>query len=348
MPGVTAMAHPNLALVKYWGQRNAAHQNAAHRNAAHRNAARQLPLNDSISVNLSGATTTTTVQFDAALEGDEFELDGARPLEKAAARVSAHLERIRALAGITAYARVRSHNSFPTGIGIASSASGFAALTLAGTRAAGLALEPQALSSLARLGSGSACRSIPDGFAEWLAGTGEESYAVQLAPPEHWDLQIVTVYFDPQPKAISSLEGHRAAPSSPFFEARLQQLASTLATVRRAVLERDFSTLGMAAEREAISLHLIAMSSRVAEQPQLSGIYYWQPETLALIHAVQRWRVEGLEVYFTLDAGPAVHLLCEARNREALLEALGAVLPDLGGQVLVSAPGMGARVVNEG
>jgi diphosphomevalonate decarboxylase len=92
---------------------------------------RQLPLNDSISVNLSGATTTTTVQFDATLDEDEFELDGARPTEKASTRVSAHLEQIRALAGITAYARVWSHNSFPTGIGIASSASGFAALTLA-------------------------------------------------------------------------------------------------------------------------------------------------------------------------------------------------------------------------
>jgi diphosphomevalonate decarboxylase len=333
MPAVTAVAHPNLALVKYWGQRDLV---------------RQLPLNDSISVNLSGATTTTTVQFDAALEKDEFELDGARPSAAAAARVSAHMQRIRALADMATYARVHSRNSFPAGIGIASSASGFAALTLAATRAAGLALDSRALSSLARLGSGSACRSIPDGFAEWRTGTGEESYAVQLAPPEHWDLQIVTVYFDPQPKAISSLEGHRAAPSSPFFEARLQQLGGTLATVRRAVLERDFSTLGMAVEREALSLHLIAMSSKVAEQPQLSGIYYWQPETLALIHAVQRWRAEGLEVYFTLDAGPAVHLLCEAQSRAALLEAVGTLLPTLEGRLLVSTPGMGARVVEEG
>ncbi|MBN1922274.1 MAG: diphosphomevalonate decarboxylase [Anaerolineae bacterium] len=332
MPAVTAMAHPNLALVKYWGQRDTV---------------RQLPLNDSISVNLSGATTTTTVQFDVALEKDEFELDGARPSAAAVARVSAHMQRIRALAGIPTYARVQSRNSFPAGIGIASSASGFAALTLAGTRAAGLALDAKALSSLARLGSGSACRSIPDGFAEWLAGTGEDSYAVQLAPPEHWDLAIVTVYFDPQPKAISSLEGHRAAPSSPFFEARLRQLGETLRTVRWAVLERDFSTLGMAVEREALSLHVIAMSSRVAGQPHLSGIYYWQPQTLALMHAVQRWRAEGLAVAFTLDAGPAVHLLVEAENRGALLEAVGGVLPALGGQVLVSAPGMGARVVDE-
>lgn len=333
LPAVTAMAHPNLALVKYWGQRDAA---------------RQLPLNASISVNLSGATTTTTVQFDAALEQDELELNGAPPSPAALARVSAHLQRIRDLAGSTACARVRSRNSFPAGIGIASSAAGFAALTLAGTRAAGLTLEARELSALARLGSGSACRSIPDGFAEWLVGSGEDSYAVQLAKPEHWNLQIVTVYFDPKPKAISSLEGHRAAPSSPFFEARLQQLGETLNTVRRAVLERDFGTLGMAVEREALSLHLIAMSSRVAEQPQLSGIYYWQPQTLALIHAVQRWRTEGLEVYFTLDAGPAVHLLVEAANRAALLEAVGGALGELGGQVLVSAPGMGARVVAGG
>ncbi len=326
----TAIAHPNLALVKYWGQRDAG---------------LQLPVNDSISVNLSGASTLTTVQFDVALESDILEMDGVAALPAATARVSAHLNRVRALAGITTYARVGSNNSFPVGIGIASSASGFAALTLAATRAAGLDLAPPALSALARLGSGSACRSIPSGFAEWRSGDGEDSYAVQLAPPHHWELPITTVYFSPQPKAISSLEGHRAAQSSPFFETRLRHLPETLQTVRRAILERNLPVLGMTAEREAVSLHIIAMSSQVLERPHLSGIYYWEPQTLALIHAVQNWRGEGLEVYFTLDAGPAVHLLCEMEQRATLIHVLSPLLQTLEGHMLLSVPGEGTRII---
>lgn len=333
MRTATAVAHPNLALVKYWGQRDAA---------------RHLPVNDSISVNLSGATTTTTVCFDPALEADTFTLNGTVAAAPATARVAAHLERVRTLAGIRTYARVTSHNSFPAGVGIASSASGFAALTLAATHAAGLTLDIYALSALARWGSGSACRSIPAGFAEWRAGQGEESFAVQLAPPEHWNLTILTVYFDAHPKAISSLEGHRAAYSSPFFETRLRTLPETLETVRWALLARDFPALGMAVEREAISLHLIAMSSRPLQQPHLSGIYYWQPQTLALIQAVQRWRAAGLAVYFTLDAGPAVHLLCESQDRDTLQEALNPYLHALGGQLILSSPGGGARLISPG
>lgn len=331
MQAVTAIAHPNLALVKYWGQRDAA---------------RQLPVNDSISVNLSGATTTTTVRFDAVLETDTVEINDAPATAQATDRVAAHLERVRALAGIASHTEVRSWNSFPASIGIASSASAFAALTLAATRAAGLDLDARALSALARLGSGSACRSIPSGFAEWRTGPDDESYAIQLAPPDHWALSILTVYFDAPPKAISSLEGHRAAHSSPFFETRLRIIEETLETVRWAILSCDFPTLGMTVEREAITLHLIAMSSTPQNRPHLSGIYYWQPQTLALIQAVQRWRAEGLEVYFTLDAGPAVHLLCESSQQEALRTALDPLLATLGGQLIVSAPGMGARIVS--
>ncbi len=327
----TAAAHPNLALVKYWGQRDAA---------------LNLPANDSLSVNLSGATTTTTVTFDEALAEDAVFLNDEVCDPVTCTRVSAHLDRVREMAGVGSPARVDSHNDFPAAAGVASSASAFAALSLAATRAAGLDLDERALSILARKGSGSACRSIPAGFVEWLAGESDaESYARQVAPPEHWDLRILTVSFDVRPKAVSSLAGHRAALTSPFFTARLASVRETLRTVRSALLDRDFAALGCAVEREALSLHAVAMTSRVDEKPWLSGILYWQPETVALLRSVQTWRRAGLPVYFSLDAGPSVHLLCEAERESRLEEVLEGSLSILGGSYISSAPGRGAWLV---
>lgn len=328
---VTAAAHPNLALVKYWGNVDDA---------------LNLPANGSISVNLSSATTTTTVVWEPALTEDAITLNGALADAATRVRVTRHLDRVRTLAGLTTRARVTSVNDFPAAAGIASSASAFAALTLAATRAAGLQWEARALSALARLGSGSACRSIPDGFAEWLPGTDDcTSYAVSLAPSSHWDLRITTLIIDDRPKAISSSQGHRVAPTSPFYQARLAALPQTLAAVRAALLARDLPALGLVVEREAIALHAIAMTSVPGEQPWASGIYYWQPATLAAIQAVQVWRQEGLPVYLTIDAGPNVHLLCEGHTQPALEQALAPLLADWGGRAIVSRPARGAWVV---
>lgn len=329
----TAAAHPNLALVKYWGQADAA---------------LNLPTNNSISVNLSGATTTTTVTFDERLKRDRVTLNNAPCDTETCTRVSRHLDRVRARVGMTTRARVDSHNDFPMAAGIASSASAFAALSLAASRAAGLYLDERDLSILARKGSGSACRSVPDGFVEWLSAPADtDSYARQLAPPEHWDLRIITLYFTEEAKVVSSLQGHRAAPTSPFYGARLRALDGTLRTVRRALLEWDLPTLGCAAEREALSLHAIAMTSRIPERPWLSGILYWQPETIATLQAVQRWRQEGLAVYFTLDAGPSVHLLYEAPSQDEIKTALEPLLTRLGGEYFISQPGRGAWIVEQ-
>ncbi len=328
---VTAAAHPNLALVKYWG------------NADH---ALNIPMNNSISVNLGGATTTTTVAFDAALGADVVRIDGREAGGKAYHRVVRHLDRVRHLAGVDTRARVDSRNDFPASAGIASSASAFAALSLAASQAAGLDLDAAALSRLARRGSGSASRSIPDGWAEWLAGGSDEtSYAVQIAPPEHWDLKITTVILDVEPKEIGSAEGHRLAHTSPFYRARQDELPRTLETVRRSLLERDFRAMGMAAEREAISLHVIGMTSVVPDRPWLSGIYYWGPGTVRAIQACQAWRRDGLEVYFTIDAGANVHLLCEGANQPQLEGELDRLLGEIGGSYIVSAPARGAWVV---
>jgi diphosphomevalonate decarboxylase len=332
MPTATAAAHPNLAFVKYWGRRDAG---------------LNIPENGSISVNLSGATTTTTVTFDEALGQDDVTLNDAPANTPTLARVGAHLDRVRALAGIAARARVVSHNDFPADVGFASSSSAFAALSLAATRAAGLDLDTHDLSVLARKGSGSACRSIPDGFVEWLPGWDDaSSYARSLAPCDYWDLRVVTVALPSKPKLISSLAGHQAAPASPFYRARLKDVPHTLDVVRQALLARDFASFGLAVEREALSLHAVAMTSQSEGAPWLSGILYMEPETVRLIQAVQLWRRDGLPVAFTLDAGPSVHLLCEGESLAAVLAAVTSAMVGAAHQVIVSQPGRGAWLVD--
>jgi diphosphomevalonate decarboxylase len=330
---VTARAHPSLALVKYWGNADDG---------------LNIPANASIAVNLDGATTTTSAVFVAGQERDVVQIDGRAAAPKAYARVVRHLDRVRRLAGISDRAVVESHNDFPAASGIASSASAFAALSLAASKAAGLSLDDRELSILARKGSGSACRSVLGGFVEWVAGADDQtSYARQIAPPAHWDLRIVTVIVGRQAKDVSSADGHRAARTSSFYQARLDTLPQTLAVVRQAVLDRDMRTLGLAVEREAVSMHVVAMTSCLQDRPWLSGIYYWQPETLAVMHAVQAWRRQGLEVYFTIDAGQNVHLLCEGQLQEEVTLRLAEYLHNTYQRYLVSGPGRGAWVAGE-
>ncbi len=322
----TAVAPSNIAFIKYWGNRD--------------NKLR-VPLNDSLSMNLDHAITTTTVEFDAQLERDHVVIGGAE-LENAApaaVRISAHLDRVRALAKIETCARVESKNNFPSGAGIASSASAFAALALTATRAAGLELSERELSVLARHGSGSAARSIPDGFVEWLTSwESARSYAQSIAPPEHWELRDVIAIVSTEEKHVGSTEGHRAAITSPFLAERLNALPARFHRVRHALLARDLALLGPAIEEEAIELHTVAMTSR-------PPIFYWSPGMVRVIQSAQKWRNDGLCVYFTLDAGPNVHLICEAKDAEQIANLARDV--DNVKDVIVNAPGAGARLSNE-
>lgn len=319
----TAIAPSNIAFVKYWGNADPRHN---------------IPYNNSISMNLSGARTRTTVEFDPALSIDMLSIDGAPATEKARRRASHHLDRIRQLRDSQVYARIVSQNNFPMGTGIASSASAFAALTLAATAALGLEPGQLQLTELARLGSGSAARSIPDGFVELKAGGGNvSSFAYTLYGPNHWDLRDVVVVVSREAKPVGSTEGHTAAETSDHFATRLVGLPERVKLVRQAIRGRDIRALGTAAEADAISLHVVAMTSR-------PPIYYWEPGTMRLIHAVLGWRRDGLPVYFTLDAGPNVHLICEAQHEAELLAALAEVEDIL--DTLVSGPAEGAHLTN--
>jgi diphosphomevalonate decarboxylase len=318
----TAIACANIAFIKFWGKRDAE---------------LNLPANSSLSMNLAELTTVTTVEFSPDFDDDLVILDGQEMRGETRQRTVAHLDRVRTMAGLRVRARVISENSFPVGAGLASSASGFAALSLAASRAAGLELSQRELSILARFGSGSACRSVPGGFSEWAVGTcSEDSFARQIAPQEHWDLRDVIAIVSRVHKQVSSTEGHSLAPTSHLYQARLSSIADRLAKARVALLEKDLATLGPLIEEDTASMHAVMMTSR-------PPIYYWQPGSIQLIHQVQNWRAEGLEVYFTLDAGPNVHLICQATDQPEVEKRLKDIEEVL--EVIVSGPGPGVRVI---
>jgi diphosphomevalonate decarboxylase len=325
----TAIAPANIAFIKYWGMRDAAWT---------------LPYNGSISVNLDACLTATSVEFDPALNEDEvtltlYQQEPQTASGQARERVVAHLERMRALAGIETRARVRSANNFPADAGIASSAAAFAALTLATAGALGLHLDTRALSRLARQsGSGSASRSVPTGYVEWYNGDDESSYAESIAPPQHWDLADIVAVVDTSAKKIGSAANHRLATTSPYFDVRLAGIQERLDGVRAAIVRRDLELLGAIIEADAVSMHVVCMT-------QVPPSFYWNAGTMAVIQAVRAWREEGLQAFFTIDAGPNVHVIC-AGHDSAQVHARLQALPEVQ-FTLLNRPGEGARLVDE-
>lgn len=334
MSRASARACANLAFVKYWGKRDAA---------------LNLPGNSSISMTLDAAHSTTRVAFDSGPGRDEVWLAGEPAGAAFASRVIAQLDRIRSLAGSASAARVHTCNNFPAGTGFASSASGFAALTCAATAALGLQLSRRQLSVLARMGSGSACRSIHAGFVEWHAGEdSDSSCATQLADAQHWDLVDVAVLVTEAEKSVRSSDGHRLAGNSPFWPSRSQSLPARLAEIRQALLGRDFHRFGRQVEAEALEMHAIMQTSAHERGGAWqSGLFYMAPDSLRLIQAVQRWRQAGMELYFTLDAGPTVHLLCLEDQVGDVLEAVNSLDGSQGWRTIACRPGPGARLLPE-
>ncbi|TDA65170.1 MAG: diphosphomevalonate decarboxylase [Chloroflexi bacterium] len=317
----TALAHPNIAFIKYWGNRDDV---------------LRLPQNGSISMNLAGLHTHTRVSFDPSHEVDTFSLNNQAQFGAGLERVSRFLDIVRTMAGKNWRAQVESANNFPTGAGIASSAAAFAALAVAASQAIGLELTESQLSALARRGSGSACRSIPAGFVEWRPGTKDaDSYAISLAPPAHWDLVDCIAILKETHKMTGSSEGHRLAGSSPLQQARVASSRERLDRCRQAVLTRDFDALTSVIELDSNLMHAVMMTST-------PSLFYWEPASLEIMKAVPEWRRSGLPVCYTLDAGPNVHLLCpgtsvaEVRSR---LEDISGIL-----QVLTAAAGGEAHI----
>ena len=319
----TAVAPANIAFIKYWGKKNEA---------------LRIPVNASISMNLSAAKTTTTVSFSREFTRDAVAFVGEETSKGETQRVIAHINRIRAQASVHMFVRVMTKNTFPKGTGIASSASGFAALTVAGSAAAGLSLSEKELTILARAGSGSACRSIPDGFVEWTDGTtSEDSYAYSLYPYDYWDLRDILCIAETKKKKTSSSKGMKFASTSPYWESRQKELPERIVRIKKALKEKNFQLLGETIEEESLSMHKV-MST------QAPPLFYRTQTTESCIKEVKAIRAFGSLAYFTIDAGPNVHVICEAKNQSHVYDRVKRIS---GVQsVLVNAPSEGTKLVD--
>ncbi|MCY4064543.1 MAG: diphosphomevalonate decarboxylase [Chloroflexi bacterium] len=319
----TARAHSNIAFVKYWGNRDYR---------------LRLPVSSSISMNLADLHTTTTVAWDDNQEQDTLTINGATAADSALERVRNHLDVLRARFQSRRHARVCSTNNFPMGTGIASSASAFAALTMAASAALGLKLSERELSILARMGSGSAARSIPSGYVEWHAGDSHEtSFAETFAPSEHWKLIDVIAIVSRAHKRTSSSAGHETAGTSVLQPARISSAAERLRAMKSAIMRRDFEQFADVVEEDSNLMHAVMMTS---DPPLL----YWEPLSFAIMKAVRHWRtVENLQVCYTLDAGPNVHCICAANDAEAVVARLRTLSSEL--DILRSSVGCGAYIL---
>lgn len=318
----TAIAPANIAFIKYWGKKD--------------NDLR-LPLNSSFSMNLSDTYTTTTIEFSRSYKRDTVELVDGAFSQKEEQRTINHLHALRNSLGTSLFARVATRNSFPKGAGAAASASGFAALTVAAFAAFGKKMSEKELTIFARIGSGSACRSIPDGFVLWQYGErSKDSYAYSLYPYTYWDLRDVLVFVDSSMKKVSTTEGMEKIRTSPFWQERVKGIPKKIQNVQKAFDEKNFSMLGNIIEEECINMHAVMMT----QEPPL---FYWSGTTIEIIRAVQEWRSQGLPVYFTIDAGPNVHLICEAKNEGAVLEKIKTISGT--GLVIVNKPAQGAHLI---
>jgi diphosphomevalonate decarboxylase len=301
MPQATAQANANIAFIKYWGNRD---DNL------------RLPANASISMNLDGLFAKTTVFWDERLKNDQLILNGSEQTGNALQRVSDHLTALRQRLNITGYAAVESVNNFPTGAGIASSAAAFAALTVAAVKAAGIDLTERELSTLARLGSGSASRSIPTGFVQWYAAdTHEDSFAESVASPDYWDIVDIIAVVNSQHKAVESREGHQSANTSDLQNCRVAGADKRLEICKRALKGQDFAAFAEVVEQDSNLMHAVMMTSR-------PPLFYWLPMSLAIMEQVRRWRADGLQVCYTLDAGPNVHCICVRKDAEQVKTGL--------------------------
>lgn len=307
----SVVAHPNIALVKYWGKRDSR---------------LNLPAAGSLSLTLGPVATKTTLSFGAA--EDTLELNGVAVPASKRSRVAIVLSRVRDLVelreGAAARvalggARIVSTNDFPTAAGLASSSSGFAALALAATRAAGLDLPLPQLSALAREGSGSAARSLFGGFARMHAGNrsdGTDAFAEPLFDANHWDLRVIIAVTVEGEKEVASTDGMNLTErTSPYYAAWLATVEPDVEAAIPAIAARDFERLACIAEASALRMH----ASAIAADP---GVLYWRGATVEVIHAVRRMRAGGLPVFFTIDAGPHVKVFCEAASAPAVTAAL--------------------------
>ncbi|HEX6982592.1 MAG TPA: diphosphomevalonate decarboxylase [Balneolaceae bacterium] len=316
-----AVAHANIALIKYWGKRQEE---------------LNLPAVGSISLTLDSLRTETTIHFDNTLRTDQFELNGKTVSGAPLQRVSNFLD---CIDSARPYASVTSTNNFPTAAGLASSASGFAALALSASAALRQNLSRQALSKLARQGSGSAARSVYGGFAEMKCGDnqkGDDDFAVPLFDEDYWDIRMLIAITSTEKKSVGSTQGmNNTAQTSPYYDAWVQSQSSDLKEMRAALKAKDFEKAGELTEYSCFKMHGLAMSARPA-------LLYWNDATVEAIRIIRDLRQNGTAAYVTIDAGPQVKILCLPGAVDDVKQALETV--DGIKKILVCRPGPAAAI----
>ncbi|MCD6355720.1 MAG: diphosphomevalonate decarboxylase [Anaerolineaceae bacterium] len=321
---ISAIAHPNIAFIKYWGNINDT---------------LRLPANGSISMNLANLSTITSVELNPLSKEDKLTLNGEIQEGSALKRVQDYLSIVRKLYNKDGFLDITSKNNFPMSAGIASSAAAFAALSTAVAEVYALEINESELSALARLGSGSACRSIPSGYCEWKKGSSHlDSYAVTIAPASHWQLWDCIVIVESEPKDVSSTEGHHLAFSSPLQKARIENAPLRLDICRSAILNKDFEQLAEIIELDSNIMHAVMMTSN-------PPILYWSPTSISIMHHVRKIRKSGLAAAFTLDAGANVHIICTEQSHLQVTK----IFTDFPGvkQAISSPVGSGSQLLNE-
>lgn len=313
-----ARAYGNIALIKYWGKRDEGYV---------------LPMNSSLSLTLECFYTETEVIFDDSSNEDYFYLNDKLQDKATTNKISSFLELFRRAANIDMKAIVNSTNFVPTAAGLASSASGFAALAAAANIASGLSLDHRELSMYARQGSGSATRSIYGGFVEWQKGTSEkDSYAIPIDDAK-WDIGMVITIVNSKEKSVSSREGmKRTVDTSPFYKVWTHSAEDDINDIKLAIKNRDFEKLGLITERNGLMMH----ATMLGADPPLS---YWEPDSIMVMQIVRELRNEGILCYFTMDAGPNVKILCRLSESDKIKKRLSQIFDEE--QIIVTGPGPG-------
>lgn len=293
----TAIAHPIQGLIKYHGLRKPK---------------QRIPFHDSISVCADALHTITTAEANCSLKEDTIIVNGKHVAGRDKERIETVLNRLKKMAAYSGFLKIVSENNISTGKGLGFSASGFAALGVAASKALGLNLDHVSLSEIVRLGAGSATRSLAGGFALWYANKEGHSYAEQLASPASMDFAMVIV---PIHSEIKTEEAHAEVIGSPLFEARLRTINHLIEMMKSAIINGDTAKVGQLAEEDTLNLHAITMTGK-------SHMVLWEPDTIRIIREVGKLRDNGTDCWFSMDTGPSVFINTYKKYADTIADRL--------------------------
>ncbi len=321
MKSSTAIAHPNFALIKYWGKSNVSGN---------------IPAMSSLAITLDSMTSETTVSFPHNLEQDTWMLNGVE--QPSLGQIQLPCEHLKKISQIEQPCLIESTNNFPTAAGLASSASGIASLITALDNALGTKLSNQQMIEAAMLGSGSAARSLFSGFVHLEVVQDQLNCATILAA-EEWPLNVIVCVTSTKQKTISSRQGMEISrKTSPMYSDWVRNHQEDMELALQAIAAKNFEQLGKIAEQNCLKMHKVMKTS----QPPID---YWNPATYTCVETVKDMQRKGIPVFFTIDAGPQVKIICEpdvCKDVVSLMQKVPGVQ-----SIIESRLGKGARVIHE-